>query len=398
VLARFAPIVEWRVIGPFPRTTARVFVGESSIDFARTHAGVEGRTIAWSTRKAEPATGRVTLDDFKGGAGDRGGFGYDTNGSPNLCAFAYAEISSDRDRPALLLVGSSGRVTVTVNERVALAYENLAGRAYSPDSDLVRVDLKKGTNRVLVVTRQGDRRLVVQRPGLRPVIRPARLRARGEPGERLQAFALAHDGDPRSGESLFFDPKGIGCVKCHSAGGRGTASVGPDLTGLALKYDRAEIIRSVIDPSNRIATGYQPVLLAMTDGSVVTGLIKSETDSSIELIDAEARTTRVAKSQVDERRIGDVSLMPKGQVDTLSPVEFADLVSYLRSLKSAPGTPLDLVFVGWVSGSETHHEGPDWWVSLPLTPPLQIRVPLRASARRTGGNRRGVSMRCSARR
>jgi HEAT repeat protein len=38
VLARFAPIRSWRVIGPFPRTTPQVFVGEPSIDFTRTHA------------------------------------------------------------------------------------------------------------------------------------------------------------------------------------------------------------------------------------------------------------------------------------------------------------------------------------------------------------------------
>src|SRR5207244_10141359 len=89
--------------------------------------------------------------------------------------------------------------------------------------------------------------------------------------DALRAFALSHEGDPRKGEELFFDPKGIGCVKCHAAGGRGTASVGPDLTGLALKYDKAEIIRSVLEPSDRLATGYQPAIVALHDGKVFTG-------------------------------------------------------------------------------------------------------------------------------
>src|SRR5262249_42931704 len=92
VLARFQPIVDWRVIGPFPRTPAQVFVSEASIDFSRSHTGAEGRTIVWAPRTADAKTGRLMLDDFKGGAGDRGGFGYDTNGSPNLCAFGYAEV------------------------------------------------------------------------------------------------------------------------------------------------------------------------------------------------------------------------------------------------------------------------------------------------------------------
>ena len=33
----------WRVIGPFPRTTPQVFLGEPAIDFARTHAGADGQ-------------------------------------------------------------------------------------------------------------------------------------------------------------------------------------------------------------------------------------------------------------------------------------------------------------------------------------------------------------------
>ena len=42
VLARFEPIRSWRVIGPFPRTTPQVFVGEPAIDFTRVHAGAAG--------------------------------------------------------------------------------------------------------------------------------------------------------------------------------------------------------------------------------------------------------------------------------------------------------------------------------------------------------------------
>ncbi len=112
ILTRFVPIADWKVIGPFARTTAQVFIGEPSIDFRKAHSGAEGRTIVWLDRKGDPATGRVIVDDFKGGNGDKGGFGYDTNGSPDLASFAYAEIVSDKARPALLQVGSSGSIIV----------------------------------------------------------------------------------------------------------------------------------------------------------------------------------------------------------------------------------------------------------------------------------------------
>ncbi|MDB5349990.1 MAG: putative heme-binding protein [Planctomycetota bacterium] len=338
VLTRFTPIPVWKVIGPFPRTTAQVFVGEKSIDFRRQHSGVEGRTIAWADRSAQEGTGRLIVDDFKAGTGDKGGFGYDTNGSPDLASFAYAEIPADKERAAMLLIGSSGSLIVTLNEQVILNYSNFAGRPYSPDSDRLRVVLRKGKNRLLIRSRQGigSWSFGVQ------VSDPAETLFATRPGSTsladLRDHGLRHDGDPIKGRAIFFDPKGIGCVKCHAAGGMGVANVGPDLTGLSLKYDRAEIIRSVLEPSNRLATGYQPVLVAKTDGKVITGLLRAETADYLDLIDSDAKLARVAKADIDERRVGDVSLMPTGLVDTLSKEEFADLIAYLRSLKATPAT------------------------------------------------------------
>jgi putative heme-binding domain-containing protein len=152
----------------------------------------------------------------------------------------------------------------------------------------------------------------------------------------LREFAMQSRGDAGKGRALFFDAKGIGCVKCHTAEGQGTGNVGPDLTGLAAKYDRAELIRSVLEPSNRLATGYQPVLLAKEDGTVLTGLIRTETDAFIDLVDSDARVSRVPKATIDERRVGDVSIMPAGLVDSLNAQQFADLIDYLATLKSAP--------------------------------------------------------------
>ncbi len=339
ILTRFEPIRDWRVIGPFARTTAQVFLGESSIDFAREHSGAEGRPIRWQARAGDPATGRVLLNDFKAGAGDRGGFGYDDNGSPDLSAFAYAEIPSDRDRPALLLIGSSGSLIVTLNEQVVWNYANFAGRAYATDSDRVRVKLKPGTNRLLIRTRQGIGAWTFGVQVSDPAATLFATRAGASNLDALRSFALEHEGDPARGATIFFDAKGIGCGKCHAAGGQGAANVGPDLTGLALKYDRAELIRSVLEPSDRIATGYQPLLIATTDGQVRAGLLRSETDAAIVLVDADARTWTIVADQVEERRVGDVSIMPVGLVDTLKPEEFADLIAYLGSLKAAAPAP-----------------------------------------------------------
>ncbi len=151
--------------------------------------------------------------------------------------------------------------------------------------------------------------------------------------DQLRRFAMEQSGDAARGESLFFDPRGLNCVQCHSVGGRGTSTIGPDLTGLALKYDRAELIRSVLEPSSRIAIGYQPVVVATRDGKVHSGVVRAETQAELELADSDAKITRIPKSKIQERRVGDVSIMPARLVETLSPVEFADLISFLSSLK-----------------------------------------------------------------
>lgn len=341
ILAHFEPIVEWRVIGPFPRTTAQVFLGDRVIDMNRTHVGAEGRKINWVARKGDPKTGRLVLDDLKGGAGDRGGFGYDKNGSPDLCAFAYAEIDASSDRDVIMLFGSSGTINVTLNEKFIHSYYNFSGRSYAVDSGTAKVRLEKGRNRLLVQTRQGIGTWSFSVQVSEPIVAPARPVVKRLTPAELAKFALAHKGDASRGAEIFFDTKGIGCVKCHAAGGRGTANVGPDLTGLALKYDTAEIIRSVLEPSNRIATGYQPVVLATTDGKVLTGLVRNETALTIEIVDSNLKTTVIPKSEIDERKIGAVSIMPVEIAERLTPLEFTDLIEYLKSLKAPAPTPAD---------------------------------------------------------
>ena len=336
-LTRYRPIVDWKVIGPFPHAIPRVFFGEKAIDFGRIYAGLEDRPVAWTPAQGDPETGKVVLDDPKTEAGEKGAFGYDT--SADLGAFAFAEFTSEADRPATLSFGSSGSLIVTLNEEFILNANHSAGRLFAPDSERVAVRLKAGVNRLLVFNRQG---VGAWSFGVR-VSEPSTLSPSSGPKgfspEAYRVFAMEHAGDPKHGEAIFFDAKGIGCVKCHSASGQGTADVGPDLTGLALKYDKSEVIRSVLEPSARMAIGYQPVIVATTDGRVLAGLVRSEAEAHLDLVDADGKVTRLAKADIDERHLGDTSLMPANLVEALAPQEFADLIAYLQSLKITPPAP-----------------------------------------------------------
>ena len=137
------------MIGPFPRVTPRLYIGERSIDFAKSSTGSGGRPVSWTLRRGDPASGRVDLDDLGRSEGIAAGE------SLGLGAFGYSEVNVERAGPALLMAGSSGALMVTVNEAVVHQFGAAAGRPYAPDSEVVRCNLVKGRNRILVFSRQG---------------------------------------------------------------------------------------------------------------------------------------------------------------------------------------------------------------------------------------------------
>jgi putative heme-binding domain-containing protein len=144
-------------------------------------------------------------------------------------------------------------------------------------------------------------------------------------------FALANRGDAAKGRAVFNDEKNAGCIRCHRVRGSG-GEAGPDLSNIGGKYAREHLIESVLEPSRQIVEGYRSTIVALEDGRVLTGLVKSETGTKLTLVDAEARELTVAKSDIAARKFADVSIMPEGLVAKLARPQFADLIAYLQSL------------------------------------------------------------------
>ncbi len=154
VLARFTPIASWNVIGPFPRVTPRLFIGDRSIDFGKTTIGATGRQLAWTTRRGDAASGRVDLDDLipRGQGPDSSAPPESTSAS--LGAFGYAEVNALRAGPALLLASSTGALMITLNEEKVCELAGAATHSEISDPEVVRCNLSAGRNRILVFTRQ----------------------------------------------------------------------------------------------------------------------------------------------------------------------------------------------------------------------------------------------------
>jgi len=118
------------------------------------------------------------------------------------------------------------------------------------------------------------------------------------------------------------------CASCHQLFGAGE-KVGPDLTG-SNRANLDYLLENVLAPSAVVGKDYQMTLLQLMDGRVVSGLITQETDSAITLRTINDSVV-VAKDDIDERQLSDLSLMPTGLIDNLSTEDMADLVAYLGS-------------------------------------------------------------------
>lgn len=151
----------------------------------------------------------------------------------------------------------------------------------------------------------------------------------------LQGMANAN---PSNGRRLFSKT----CASCHKLFGEG-GNVGPDITG-SNRANLDYILENVVDPSAVLGKDYRMWLIATESGQVISGLIQKETDSAL-TVRTINDTVVVPKSEIEELRLSDVSIMPERQLDQLQPEEVRDLVAYLASPTQVtlrgPDAPID---------------------------------------------------------
>ncbi len=141
-------------------------------------------------------------------------------------------------------------------------------------------------------------------------------------------------GDAERGRAIFFDKAEVSCLRCHKVGGIG-GEVGPELTGIGGKQKRDYLLESIIDPNKQIAKGFESVVLVLSNGRSLTGILKSDDGKIVRLITAEGKHIGVLKQDIDERQRGP-SAMPADLVQKLTRTELRDLVEFLASLKQTP--------------------------------------------------------------
>jgi putative heme-binding domain-containing protein len=138
-------------------------------------------------------------------------------------------------------------------------------------------------------------------------------------------------GDQVRGLTLYHSSK-ANCGACHQMGYRG-GKIGPELSRIGGSRTREAILEAILFPSQRIEQGFDTVRILTVDGRVLNGIVVTRTETEINLRVSADKVETVPLSEVEELRPSDISIMPAGMIELLSPQELADLLSLLEAAK-----------------------------------------------------------------
>ncbi len=138
-------------------------------------------------------------------------------------------------------------------------------------------------------------------------------------------------GHADEGKKIFLEKAEVSCVRCHKVNGEG-GEVGPELTGIITRHDRAYIVRSIVHPNAEIAQGFDNVLVSLKTGASYAGVVKSETTDQLVLNSPEDGVVTIKKSDITSREKG-LSAMPEGFGDVLTKQELRNLVEFIATAK-----------------------------------------------------------------
>ena len=103
---------------------------------------------------------------------------------------------------------------------------------------------------------------------------------------------------------------------------------------VAATDDRRTLLESIIEPSRVVSETYRSVTIAMKSGAIVDGRIVGEDVNNVVLainpVDPDQRR-RLAKTDIAEQRVSEVSPMPAGLLNTLTRDEILDLLAWVES-------------------------------------------------------------------
>jgi putative membrane-bound dehydrogenase-like protein len=166
--------------------------------------------------------------------------------------------------------------------------------------------------------------------------RAAKLIAANRPADRGEVIekyqpALSRKGDPAHGRELFTK----NCAQCHRIGDVGV-NVAPDISDSRVKL-QSQLLTDILDPNRAIDNNYFNYLVVDRDGTTHTGVIATETSTSVTLRQPEDKRVTIARENIEQIRSTGQSLMPVGLEKTLSVEDMSDLISFIKNWRYLGG-------------------------------------------------------------
>jgi putative heme-binding domain-containing protein len=168
------------------------------------------------------------------------------------------------------------------------------------------------------------------KPYLPPQPAPAPLPVSKEQRQQLDEliasrsqFFQAAKPDLKKGAALFTSH----CATCHQLGGKG-GLIGPQLDGIGARGVE-RLCEDILDPNRNVDSHFHLHQFTLKDGTSVGGFVRSESAQMIRLVDAAGQEHRLAKSNIANKQISPMSLMPPAFGQTLGEEDFRNLLGYL---------------------------------------------------------------------
>ena len=169
---------------------------------------------------------------------------------------------------------------------------------------------------------------------------PEHLRVKRLGNSIDESALLALTGNAESGRKMFVEATDVNCRQCHRIGETGV-SVGPDLSGVGAQRSRAEILRSLVSPSEKIDEKYRGKTVLTIDGEIVAGMVVKEDEQTLTLVEASGKQRTIPQADIESVKVMQKSVMPDLLLAEFTAQQAADLLAFLFEQKQStpPGDP-----------------------------------------------------------
>ncbi len=149
--------------------------------------------------------------------------------------------------------------------------------------------------------------------------------------DQYRAALSSTKGDAERGVKVFTKS----CSACHQLAGVGQ-QVGPDLAAVPDKSTEG-LLTAILDPNRAVESRYLSYTAATKGGLTFSGLLASETSTSITIVGVDGKQNIILRTDLDELIGSGKSTMPEGLEKDISPPDMADLLAFLQKSLPAGG-------------------------------------------------------------